>query len=245
VILCPSDSLALPRRRGIREHGNSYVVNLGDILFGSSPARSPMGSGWVECASNDADRRKKSAVRARHVTDGLSKTIIMSERAHGPGDTGSTKVKTGFAPASITNQTAPQMCLQTAVGGQYTTTFTSGDTQWRWGRREPGHMGFHTILPPNSPSCITGCSANGCDSSDEMMMSASSHHSGGVNVAFADGAVRFVSELIDAGDPTQTPPSGSGCYTDRRFYKGQSLWGVWGALGTMRGGETVSPVDGL
>ena len=44
----------------------------------------------------------------------------------------------------------------------------------------------------------------------------------------ADGAVRFISENINAGDQTAAS-----------VLSGASPYGVWGALGTMASGETV------
>jgi hypothetical protein len=59
-----------------------------------------------------------------------------------------------------------------------------------------------------------------------------------------DAAVRSVSDFIDAGDPTRTPPSqpsnNGGSSTDVRNYVGQSAWGVWGAMGTIGSGEAKS-----
>jgi hypothetical protein len=49
-----------------------------------------------------------------------------------------------------------------------------------------------------------------------------------------DGASRFISETIDCGDLTVTPPQ---AYSDATKYAGQSMWGVWGALGTISRGE--------
>lgn len=44
-----------------------------------------------------------------------------------------------------------------------------------------------------------------------------------------DGAVRFISENISAGDPNATSPG-----------SGPSPYGVWGAIGTRASGETVN-----
>ena len=49
-------------------------------------------------------------------------------------------------------------------------------------------------LPPSRPSC-------GVDGEHYAMITASSYHPGGVNVAFVDGSVHFVADSIDAGDP--------------------------------------------
>lgn len=50
---------------------------------------------------------------------------------------------------------------------------------------------YNHILPPNSPSCINGVSAQiGC-------YSAASLHPGGVNAVYADGHVGFVTETIE------------------------------------------------
>jgi len=64
-------------------------------------------------------------------------------------------------------------------------------------------------------------------------------------VAILDGSVRFISETIDAGDPTRTatsPPPGFPPLVDParpQDYAGPSLYGIWGSLGSMAGGETV------
>jgi prepilin-type processing-associated H-X9-DG protein len=88
---------------------------------------------------------------------------------------------------------------------------------------------FYTILPPNSPSCYyTGTG----DPSQKVITSASSYHSGGTNVVLADGAVRFVSETIEATPPTSTQIGYS--------LSGASPYGVWGALGSRNGSENKS-----
>ena len=63
------------------------------------------------------------------------------------------------------------------------------------------------------------------------MIAAGSSHSGGANVAMVDGSVHFISDTIDAGDIS---------WANNDSYRGKSMHGVWGALATPRGKETVS-----
>jgi prepilin-type processing-associated H-X9-DG protein len=59
---------------------------------------------------------------------------------------------------------------------------------------------------------------------------ATSEHPGGVQVALADGSVRFVSETVDTGNLSVVAPPHN--------QTGPSPYGVWGSLGTRSGGET-------
>lgn len=97
----------------------------------------------------------------------------------------------------------------------------------------PMTTGFQTILPPNSPNCSVGASA--CDGG---LFSAQSYHSGGVNVVLADGSVRFIAETVDCGDQTYRSWGESDCWANDTI--GESKFGVWGAMGSMNGGETKS-----
>jgi hypothetical protein len=74
-----------------------------------------------------------------------------------------------------------------------------------------------------------------------VIMPASSYHQGGVLAAMCDGSVRFVDETIDAGDPSRTTTSTGGSVSaiTNPAYSGRSIRGVWGALGTINGGETL------
>ena len=194
---------------------------------------SPIGGGLLSI-NNMAVAR----VKLKDVTDGTSKSLMLSERAVGTGLRADTSVKSGFAVGvAMSKSTKPQLCLDQVVGGQLASTYTSGASVTRWASREDHNNVFYTILPPNGPSCTSQGSANGYATDDWALMTASSYHPGGVNAAMADGAVRFVSEFIYAGDPNQVPTTVS---SSHMLYRGQSQWGVWGALGTMRGGETVS-----
>ena len=60
-------------------------------------------------------------------------------------------------------------------------------------------------------------------------------------VAMCDGSVRFVTNEIDAGDPTQPQVNNAGSTANAWSYTGASIRGVWGAMGSIRGREVVSP----
>jgi prepilin-type processing-associated H-X9-DG protein len=93
---------------------------------------------------------------------------------------------------------------------------------------------FQTILPPNSPSCGNTRQANN-PGQGHGINSASSRHTGGVNAGLADGAVRFVSNSVDCGNQQYGSQS-----TDLEPMAGPSPFGVWGALGSINGGESAS-----
>jgi prepilin-type processing-associated H-X9-DG protein len=93
---------------------------------------------------------------------------------------------------------------------------------------------FNTMLRPNAPVCVMGNSAQASDW-HVATIPPRSKHPGGVNVAFADGAVSFISETIDNGAAdTLGLQSGVGPPS------GKSIAGVWGALGTRNGGEAAN-----
>jgi hypothetical protein len=123
----------------------------------------------------------------------------------------------------------PQSCAETRDGNGYKSTVSLQKddhfgTRWADGR---GPSSFSTILPPNSPSC---CGA-GLDYAARMLVSASSYHTGGVNAAVGDGSVTFVSDTINAGTLTATTTP---------VTSGISPFGVWGAMGSINGGESTS-----
>jgi len=69
-------------------------------------------------------------------------------------------------------------------------------------------------------------------------MPASSYHPGGVFVTMCDASTRFVSDSVDAGDPTAAQVNNQGSTANAFTYTKPSMRGVWGAIGTIKGGES-------
>jgi prepilin-type N-terminal cleavage/methylation domain-containing protein len=121
----------------------------------------------------------------------------------------------------VANGTAPGVAVVANVGGD------------RWMRFHDCF--FNTMVPPNGPSiCGTGTLiSNACN--NNVMMTAGSYHRGGCHVVMTDGAVRFVTENIEAGNQTtgfdMMAAANAGI---------ESPWGLWGALGTRNGSENKS-----
>ena len=249
-LLCPSDTKAVVKTGGgVSGPKKSYLASMGDIVMGCSggqKSRAIFSSGWAGSGSSvlDPGNVAKSKVRVQHVTDGTSKTLMLSERAVGASrGLADRNPKSGLAVGvAMSQSTKPQLCLDQLVDGQLGSTYTTDAVGFRWTSREEVNNVFYTILPPNSPSCTSQGSSDGVSGGLDnwALMAATSYHQGGVNVAMADGAVRFISDTIDAGDPTQTPAVQSSSYLK---YTGISQWGVWGALGTVAGGETIGTND--
>jgi prepilin-type processing-associated H-X9-DG protein len=179
------------------------------------------------------------------VTDGLSNTVILSERVATPGD-GSQIVESlrggvygqGFDMWNL----RPSDCMATrGAGGNYIPGGQpKGGTGTNFAYYTLQNGFFHTIVPPNGPSCSW---TNGTSlGSWAAIFPPTSFHAGGVNVCLGDGSVRFIPETIDTGSD-MTVLFRWRTYTggwDRRPLSAPSDFGVWGALGSRDGGETVS-----
>ncbi len=220
--LCPSDGQAG------RNYTNSYYASAGTtthrhhhVDFTGVFARN------VSYGLND-------------ITDGSSNTVAFSEgliavptslrsRAHSavgvsavnvwndvPGNLDiRTLLNAGEAPPGARLSNYLRACDTAVRSGPAGDVKENKGERWAWG--ETGMTMFHTIVPPNSTqykfgACRNDC--NGCSPDAAVFTNAQSNHSGGVNVLMADGSVRFVKDSIG--------------------------WGVWWAIGTKAGGETIS-----
>lgn len=135
------------------------------------------------------------ARRPAEVTDGLSNTVLYSERVAGDGETTQYQPFTDVAVVSqdllSVNETV-NACRSVTQNPQR--HFSSAGFTWMLGMYE--HAAYNHILPPNSqiPDCVSGMSSRRLGSG---AVSARSNHAGFVTVCFADGAVRPVSNTVD------------------------------------------------
>jgi prepilin-type processing-associated H-X9-DG protein len=233
--LCPSDGNAG------KNNTNNYYASVGTSAYSWWG-----GQGGTKPAIDWKDHRPTSGVFGKYdsndirdVTDGTSSTIAFSEVLVGGNDNTNNPRNnyrngvTGVTIADIVKEPAPNngqdvsqnipaltTALQVCNTSWVSNTNVTNTVGQRWGWGDTGMTMFNTIVPPNSTqykwsSCRSGC--GGCSIDSASFTNATSNHSGGVNVAFADGSVRFI--------------------------KGSVTQRVWMALGTKSNGETLSASD--
>ncbi|HVA50922.1 MAG TPA: DUF1559 domain-containing protein [Pirellulales bacterium] len=224
VLLCPS----APSVGNVRESNigqRSYHFCVGTTIANYSGAT----NGIYSFQTLGASPKSKPACFGQslqkginEILDGTTHTVGMSEK--GLGATALTIAGQSVYPYSVAALTAnPTLCLATARNGEYIVSgiavWTAGDL-WAFGH--PHWGAFTTILPPNSPSCYDVNSNN--PSNANGIFSPSSAHPGGALCAMADASVRLISQDIDCA-AYGMPPSQN--------------FGVWGAMGTVEGGEAL------
>jgi hypothetical protein len=241
VLYCPSDGV----RWVSDQHAKlSYRICVGDFPietngwnWGHQYIRGPFTTG-----------RFGGTTSISSLVDGTSNTIIMSESIIGDGSRNfksGTPDRWGGVKAEISNDEGPIACLQFRDTGSksYKADIDIVTNWWdlKSGRAfssEVLHSSFFTALPPNSPWCFNNWGF--------YHLSASSNHTGGVNVALGDASVTFVSDTVNC-NTTGTNGQSQSAYASpvdhvfwNRAYAGPSPYGVWGAAGSKAGGESVS-----
>ncbi len=223
-LLCPSDGSAKGYSASYSMPKTSYAACKGDE---------------IQYINNSADSLRRGIFAKQiwfgiaDITDGTSNTVALSERAVYPGGNqilGGTSNSASFTSMGAASGPRPSLCLQEKQPGgtllNYTTSSWWVGTSWACGQNI-GH-GFTTVLPPNAPACWSGSASDFAVG----LATAQSFHPGGVNVCMADGSCRFVTETIDTGDLNSAEARALGVQA--------SPYGVWGAMGSRRGGESVT-----
>jgi prepilin-type N-terminal cleavage/methylation domain-containing protein/prepilin-type processing-associated H-X9-DG protein len=220
VLNCPSDTDRLTNGYG---HQN-YCGNAG-----TAPEAFFDNNGHGACnglffSVNNGNR----PISFANITDGLSNTAAYTEKVKGIGD--QVAVMDPLNPTSAivgvpvnTGKTANGLWQDVDPTDYYTRCRGTGPTtanlatngaisqgEWWWdGHPETGL--YNHVMPPNLWSCDD---SNNSWVNDAAAATASSRHSGGVNVTMGDGSVRFVKSTVAVQ--------------------------VWWGLGTRAGGETLS-----
>ena len=184
--------------------------------FGTSPGIhadwKPGGGALVSADSKALWGVLVGARRPAEVIDGLSNTVLYSERVAGDGDSSRYQP---FTDVAVVNQNllgvndTVNACR--AVNPKPQQHFSSAGFTWLLGTYE--HVAYNHILPPNAqiPDCVSGMTSRHLASG---AISARSNHVGFVTVCFANGAARNVSDSVDLT--------------------------VWRAISTIHGGEIAN-----
>ena len=233
--VCPSSGA--PSSSGAEAGALTYRMSRGDIPFYEwdySGTRGFGTSGTKYIPHTDANAGPGEVTMAT-ITDGTSNTIALSEAVYALA--APSRSRGGFTKSHNGYWDAPNQIFNYVTNGHLSNCedqYTAGRV---WMDGTANLAVFNTILPPNSPS-------GGPNVWNQAILSASSNHTGGVNACYVDGSVHFISETINTQNLDKLP-CGTFGYTGHKdnqtqHYKGPSIFGVWGALGSSQGGESVS-----
>ena len=139
---------------------------------------------------------------------------------------------TADSAATVFPDVNPDDCMATLDGRTYRDGLAYNAIQGnRWGQGTAAYTLTGTIMPPNTAACRS--TAQGSDADSYHLVGPTSKHTGGVNGGLMDGSVRFFPDSVNARSSGVTFP-----YTLKPT--GQSPFGVWGALGSINGGESTT-----
>ena len=231
ALSCPSDS-----GPSTRQQRHSYAVCVGDNVSGHN-ANTGDGRGVFVGTSyaggTDPQPVRKLGTAISEITDGTSKTLLISERMRG-NDSGFTSVgarsvAVGQGEATVASITSNPSSCRTVADGLHFAAGSSVKQRWGalWHDGQAGRIAFTTVLPPNSPGCEADANPNA--DSTNIIQPPASFHPGGVVAAFADGSTTFLSNSIDCGNLSAAPPG--------RTATTPSPYGVFGAMGTKAAGD--------
>jgi hypothetical protein len=191
VFVCPSDLDRLASRWGKLNYrtcnGSTWTGRLGHGMFGQGSHVSPA-----------------------QVSDGLSNTAAISERVRGSGSPAANDLLSDlFDKPSVWTETAFRDWCAALSPAEVKPLYRDVNGGKTWLEGNMNWTRYNHLLPPGGHSCKNGSTWDG-----GVVMTATSHHPGAVNLLLGDGSVRFIKVTIAAR--------------------------VWSALGTIQGGESIS-----
>ncbi len=241
---CPSDpGVGLPA-----QGRQNYVACLGDSAHqmmggtGDNGVESTAGATARQASCRGFFVHRYSSA-FRDILDGLSNTIAAGEVASDLGDndvrtraTLSTTANVRLAGGNLTcdvniDPARPRFWRPTATFVPLAGGGTEPEQRrgYKWAMSRLIWDNFTTISPPNSPLCFESNNFN------LGIVPASSRHQGGCHVLMGDGAVKFVTDSIEAGNQNSAHVgNAAGLVAPGSM----SPFGLWGALGTKASSET-------
>lgn len=192
--LCPSDvgDRMLNADEGSNQFNwgkNNYRANAGTefglTLNGSTPQALEKNNGLFIT---------NYAVRMRDVRDGTSNTALFAETIRGDADDNLIERESDLfqIPNNNNTNTTAKVYERCAAVNPLTMSGSKKQTSFagrNWINGNYMTTRYNHVMPPNTWSCTRGNSPN----NNGGAVTASSRHSNGVNVAFVDGSVHFVS----------------------------------------------------
>jgi prepilin-type N-terminal cleavage/methylation domain-containing protein/prepilin-type processing-associated H-X9-DG protein len=204
-LLCPSDTNApAGTQNGLQIGYTSYPNNIGTYYKNNNGVL----DGPAYVLGNPA---LGPAITLALIVDGTSNTAIFSESLRGKNETTSVGRHQVYQTSDTFSGPVPLPTLAANCLASTTVIYGSNGAFWLDNNCGKGGGYFH-VLTPNKKSCFFNISSN--ISKTNSLISATSYHAGGVNVAFLDGSVRFVKDSVNPNS--------------------------WWAIATYNGGEVIS-----
>lgn len=263
AIRCPSDpGVGLPAMGR-----TNYAACMGDSADFITDSVFRVQSNVWKMDSGQAEKDRASsrgmftyrvALGFHNVFDGLSNTIMMGEINTDLGDNDITTTMHDGAGVvdyyanpvqggiftnpriavddGFIDPNRPQYWCVSGASGCTPAVINPGTSErrgYKWAFATPMHTEVCTILPPNSEMVGYG---SGQESPGNPTVS--SRHQGGAHVLMGDGAVKFITESIDAGN--SRAPMVRFKATGDAAPGSASPYGLWGSLGTRASREVVS-----
>jgi prepilin-type N-terminal cleavage/methylation domain-containing protein/prepilin-type processing-associated H-X9-DG protein len=256
---CPSDpGVGLPslgRSNYAACTGDSAYLNNWGFSRDNGVTNNP--ANYIELAnasSRGAFHNRRSTL-LRDFLDGTSNTICMGEIATDLGDSDKRTEPRGHTVSAGGGPSESGLAIRTAGGailckgfvdplrprfwgaGLGTVISTAAHRRgYSWASCRPMYAQINTILPPNREMCfdLSGTVPH----NNAGIVPPSSRHPGGCHILMTDGAVKFITDSIEAGNENSAQvgmgaggvlPPGS-----------PSPFGLWGSLGTRASSEILN-----
>jgi len=242
---CPSDP-----GDGLPGQGRlNYAACVGDAAEGihrgvADQMMEPLFAEQARVASRGVFVARKF-MKFRDILDGLANTVCAAEILTDLGDqdvrTHAARMVTatdGAKPAAYQSGGVPVFCSQWR--DQSRPQFWGSAAQLhggaedrrglKWASSKPLYSAMTTMTPPNTEMCLRW------HAHQDGNLPAASRHQGGCHVLMSDGAVKFITDSIDAGNQNSAQVSTE---AGTLAAGSKSPFGLWGALGTRANKEVI------